>query len=116
MHRRPPKSTRTNTLFPYTTLFRSRLLEGKRVRNGDKPALIEKPVLAQHTVDRSAERRREIGVGDLSRGPALHEDPGDTIPALETAAPLADRPHLARSIGTRQIGTAPCRARVCQDV
>src|SRR3546814_19643130 len=23
MHRRPPKSTRTDTLFPYTTLFRS---------------------------------------------------------------------------------------------
>src|SRR3546814_11923856 len=71
----------------------------RSVRNGDKPALIEKPVLAQHTVDRSAERRSEIGVGDLSRGPALHEDPGDTIADLETAAPLADRHHLARSIG-----------------
>src|SRR3546814_367869 len=92
MIRRPPRSTRTETLFPYTPLFRS-------VRNGDKPALIEKPVLAQHTVDRSAERRSEIGVGDLSRGPALHEDPGDTIADLETAAPLADRHHLARSIG-----------------
>src|SRR3546814_3812949 len=31
MIRRPPRSTRTDTLFPYTTLFRSRLLcrEGK---------------------------------------------------------------------------------------
>src|SRR3546814_12485447 len=27
MIRRPPRSTRTDTLFPYTTLFRSRLLE-----------------------------------------------------------------------------------------
>src|SRR3546814_98341 len=26
MHRRPPRSTRTDTLFPYTTLFRSCLL------------------------------------------------------------------------------------------
>src|SRR3546814_12921592 len=26
MIRRPPRSTRTDTLFPYTTLFRSRLL------------------------------------------------------------------------------------------
>src|SRR3546814_3490968 len=26
MLRRPPRSTRTDTLFPYTTLFRSRLL------------------------------------------------------------------------------------------
>src|SRR3546814_14985762 len=27
MLRRPPRSTRTDTLFPYTTLFRSRLFE-----------------------------------------------------------------------------------------
>src|SRR3546814_5741682 len=27
MIRRPPRSTRTDTLFPYTTLFRSKLLE-----------------------------------------------------------------------------------------
>src|SRR3546814_18216694 len=29
MIRRPPRSTRTDTLFPYTTLFRSRFAEGK---------------------------------------------------------------------------------------
>src|SRR3546814_14438930 len=28
MIRRPPRSTRTDTLFPYTTLFRSRALSG----------------------------------------------------------------------------------------
>src|SRR3546814_3407161 len=28
MRRRPPRSTRTDTLFPYTTLFRSRQLAG----------------------------------------------------------------------------------------
>src|SRR3546814_2828773 len=28
MIRRPPRSTRTDTLFPYTTLFRSRLEDG----------------------------------------------------------------------------------------
>src|SRR3546814_2911572 len=35
MLRRPPRSTRTDTLFPYTTLFRSRLLDraGPRRRN-----------------------------------------------------------------------------------
>src|SRR3546814_2807566 len=32
MIRRPPRSTRTDTLFPYTTLFRSRLREGQNVR------------------------------------------------------------------------------------
>src|SRR3546814_1301878 len=30
MIRRPPRSTRTDTLFPYTTLFRSRVRAGQR--------------------------------------------------------------------------------------
>src|SRR3546814_18190622 len=34
MIRRPPRSTRTDTLFPYTTLFRSRTDEG-RGRDGE---------------------------------------------------------------------------------
>src|SRR3546814_19884336 len=29
MIRRPPRSTRTDTLFPYTTLFRSVMLQGR---------------------------------------------------------------------------------------
>src|SRR3546814_8817823 len=29
MRRRPPRSTRTDTLFPYTTLFRSTVCEGR---------------------------------------------------------------------------------------
>src|SRR3546814_867691 len=32
MIRRPPRSTRTDTLFPYTTLFRSRNQNGARCR------------------------------------------------------------------------------------
>src|SRR3546814_7071793 len=32
MIRRPPRSTRTDTLFPYTTLFRSRPWAGLRLR------------------------------------------------------------------------------------
>src|SRR3546814_8688350 len=32
MIRRPPRSTRTDTLFPYTTLFRSSRVEGRSVR------------------------------------------------------------------------------------
>src|SRR3546814_17868393 len=35
MHRRPPRSTRTNTLFPYTTLFRSVVIEPHEQRLGD---------------------------------------------------------------------------------
>src|SRR3546814_15414392 len=38
MIRRPPRSTRTDTLFPYTTLFRSRI--GRQVERGDMPCKI----------------------------------------------------------------------------
>src|SRR3546814_5154347 len=34
MIRRPPRSTRTDTLFPYTTLFRSQLRPGDHARPG----------------------------------------------------------------------------------
>src|SRR3546814_14521206 len=37
MRRRPPRSTRTDTLLPYTTLFRSVLGELERVRGEREP-------------------------------------------------------------------------------
>src|SRR3546814_8701489 len=40
MIRRPPRSTRTDTLFPYTTLFRS---EGTEPRGDDGPAARRAP-------------------------------------------------------------------------
>src|SRR3546814_5011957 len=40
MIRRPPRSTRTDTLFPYTTLFRSRLV-------GDDECLVQHLLLFQ---------------------------------------------------------------------
>src|SRR3546814_17440215 len=36
--RRPPRSTRTDTLFPYTTLFRSRLRDRSRDHRRRRPA------------------------------------------------------------------------------
>src|SRR3546814_9467255 len=38
MIRRPPRSTRTDTLFPYTTLFRSRYVR----EEGDAPVVVAK--------------------------------------------------------------------------
>src|SRR3546814_1087092 len=43
MIRRPPRSTRTDTLFPYTTLFRSRL--------GQHPALAETDVARRRSLE-----------------------------------------------------------------
>src|SRR3546814_6334536 len=39
MIRRPPRSTRTDTLFPYTTLFRSPQQQQHGVEDGDRPQL-----------------------------------------------------------------------------
>src|SRR3546814_5064021 len=36
MIRRPPRSTRTDTLFPYTTLFRSRMIQGGRTCRAER--------------------------------------------------------------------------------
>src|SRR3546814_18492378 len=41
MIRRPPRSTRTDTLFPYTTLFRSQ--RARDARRRDRPAARRKP-------------------------------------------------------------------------
>src|SRR3546814_17155163 len=45
MIRRPPRSTRTDTLFPYTTLFRSPLRgAGRRVAEVELPVCLAAPV------------------------------------------------------------------------
>src|SRR3546814_18410061 len=36
MRRRPPRSTRTDTLFPYTTLFRSDMADAEFTHEGDR--------------------------------------------------------------------------------
>src|SRR3546814_11629527 len=58
MIRRPPRSTRTDTLFPYTTLFRSR---------DDHGRIAEIPgVMADHHLDAALpEPGHHIAVGDV---------------------------------------------------
>src|SRR3546814_4614180 len=67
MIRRPPRSTRTDTLFPYTTLFRS----------GDPRRGCEQ---VQHVVAEVAQQHRNVAVGHAEhvtqrmRGAAQHAD------------------------------------------
>src|SRR3546814_11141483 len=105
MIRRPPRSTRTDTLFPYTTLFRSHRDDGMAV------VLAEVAVgLHRHDVLVEADRallrlhpqscdlfRRQVGDLFLGEGP---------------------EPELCRLAGAdlAQIGRASCRERVCQYV
>src|SRR3546814_14743023 len=77
MQRRPPRSTRTNTLFPYTTLCRS-LEPGSKGEGGDAQRGTRK-------VLRRAERAHP-GVGDpwtfaAFRAAIDDADPGQSAPA-----------------------------------
>src|SRR3546814_6357989 len=93
MIRRPPRSTRTDTLFPYTTLFRSLDegaidgIEAALRRQADDPlADVDQPV---HPVARLAEGG--AGAGDL----AVHRLQGGD----EAAALLVD---ARRALGDRR--------------
>src|SRR3546814_12180704 len=62
MIRRPPRSTRTDTLFPYTTLFRSSHRKQEAVMpRGDKSAYTEKQ---KRKAEHIEEGYRERGVGE----------------------------------------------------
>src|SRR3546814_3221016 len=65
MIRRPPRSTRTDTLFPYTTLFRSLLAD-----------------LSPAVPDRLADRRPVGGRGRLWRRPGRSEEHTSELQSL----------------------------------
>src|SRR3546814_381373 len=72
MIRRPPRSTRTDTLFPYTTLFRSVELHATAGEELD--------AVVGHRVVRGAQHHAEVGVerggqeGDTRRGHHTEEE------------------------------------------
>src|SRR3546814_17360107 len=68
MIRRPPRSTRTDTLFPYTTLFRS-AGQGKRARRqahagpGQKGRVADRPDGRRGSVFRAGADRQSVVEG-----------------------------------------------------
>src|SRR3546814_9255880 len=67
MIRRPPRSTRTDTLVPYTTLFRSRWNGRRPPRLGLISMNFPRQIIAraaQQSVDRHLQMRGAIGVPD----------------------------------------------------
>src|SRR3546814_2677032 len=91
MIRRPPRSTRTDTLFPYTTLFRSLPLEagqGLGQLRQQRAADVARPDQS----DRQAVRRQpEGGVRDAQRARGLGG--GNRHRDVALARALGDRPH-----------------------
>src|SRR3546814_6418657 len=64
MIRRPPRSTRTDTLFPYTTLFRSLRVEGGDIGGDDIAALVLRFVEREIGVAGQRLDRRAVGRAD----------------------------------------------------
>src|SRR3546814_1163320 len=60
MERLPPRSKRTDTLFPYTTLFRSR-----------QPVALDRPRKGRHPPRGGRGRQRGVGSARQARGQAL---------------------------------------------
>src|SRR3546814_18881040 len=118
MIRRPPRSTRTDTLFPYTTLFRSvdwialsfvqrpeDVAEARKLIGGRASLLakIEKP----SALDRLEEIFELADAVMVARGDLGVELPPEQVPPLQKRIVQTAR---------RKIGRASCRERVCQYV
>src|SRR3546814_21172720 len=99
MLRRPPRSTRTDSLCPYTTLFRSDDLG----INVPARAMDRQTVLVAATL---AERRADALTAPIEEREFSH--------GLLHLAFLAE--NVLAAIFDAQIGRASCRERVCQNV
>src|SRR3546814_17478954 len=120
MVRRPPISTRTDTLFPYTTLFRSCVPPLDNF-------LVVKPTFHSYSpppslVDILFFARFDFGETDIVDGEdaAVFEDLGGAFGQIRHAADAIQR-RLAQiddhsTDAVHQIGRASCRERVCQYV
>src|SRR3546814_11693398 len=100
MIRRPPESTRTDTLFPYTTLFRSVVAPPLLLGEGFGQRV---HALARHVVGGEA---ADDGVGRVQ--PPAGQGQEEAQPTGQPRQEVG-----AADIGT-EIGRAPCRERVCQ--
>src|SRR3546814_16584317 len=67
MRRRPPRSTRTDTLVPYTTLFRSAIHGEQHAREADQenPAAAGRRGVRMHPHDRAESHRSEEHTSEL---------------------------------------------------
>src|SRR3546814_15489500 len=108
MLRRPPRSTRTDTLFPYTTLFRSKISTGIDPKTGKMALLLNnKPLFQNGTLDQGWWPESLLT-------PPSEEAARSDIIFLKKAGFNMLRKHI--KVEPAQIGRASCRERVCQYV
>src|SRR3546814_20173071 len=98
MIRLPPRSTRTDTLFPYTTLFRSADVDAHARTHRRRQ---------RHLLDIRALRRRRLGLAHIAND-------GDQVVLDLLEVEINCRDRAMHDAGL--VGRAACRARVCQYV
>src|SRR3546814_1953654 len=86
MIRRPPRSTRTDTLFPYTTLFRSDLAAEQHRQAGLEALLLQPLAVAPGDL---ADRRSD-DAGRLENGGRLHQVVALAVLSREAIAQQGD--------------------------
>src|SRR3546814_2600305 len=69
---RPPKATRTDTLFPYTTLFRSRLV-GEQIGDHAPPRRQNRRIINGDQAKTQAQNQKSAAV--LDQNPVLRNPP-----------------------------------------
>src|SRR3546814_19129118 len=121
MIRRPPRSTRTDTLFPYTTLFRSvsaSIKEGEIYRVSDVEVTGDTILPKEQIASMVLLRKGNI----FSR--RILEFSSDTITntlsnigyAFAKVTPIPRFDEEKKQLSVKQNGRASCRERVCQYV
>src|SRR3546814_14175072 len=115
MIRRPPRSTRTDTLFPYTTLFRS---------GGSRPSV--RPTHGKSAWPRgpplSSASRMRAAMSDLDLDELRDELADFAQPEKKVGrGPREDRTiagfeHIQRFADEKELGRASCRQKVVQSV
>src|SRR3546814_11599241 len=104
MIRRPPRSTRDDTLVPYTTLFRSA---------GDRAILAGEIAKLALYLDASPEHPKSVEPPVVAALVSGHSE--SDLGALVNAV-LGGQPGEAERQIANEIGRASCRERVCQYV
>src|SRR3546814_12184401 len=127
MIRRPPRSTRTDTLFPYTTLFRSRATArpyllllagsgGSAASFGTLGAVLRTALTT--LVDASAVERTANGVvtdtGQIFHAAATNHDDGVLLQLLAFATDVGDNFKTVGQTPFAKFGREPCRERMWQ--
>src|SRR3546814_20498265 len=110
MMRRPPRSTRNDTLFPYTTLFRSQDDIGDAFLDEDQRLFAVRGLADRETFAREMpddEFGDRLVILDQQQVGLRHQ------PCSCSAAPSSGCPPRSRS---SKIGRATCRERECQSV